>query len=43
MPWRLLTGPTTKEATRKLNKQTVRRSKFLVDESLGIGVSQILQ
>ena len=43
MPWRLLTGPKTKEGERDLNRLTRRRSKFLVDESLGPGVAGVLR
>jgi len=43
MPWRLLTEPKTKEATRELNRLTVKRSRFLVDESLGPAMAEVLR
>jgi predicted nuclease of predicted toxin-antitoxin system len=43
MPWRVLTGPKTKEGVRVVNRLTRRRSRFLVDESLGTGVAEILR
>jgi predicted nuclease of predicted toxin-antitoxin system len=42
MSWRLLTGPKTKAGERDLNRRTVGRSKFLVDESVGTGVAMVL-
>jgi hypothetical protein len=43
MPWRFLTGPKTKEETRELNRLIARRSRFLVDESLGPGIAEVLR
>src|ERR1700677_2046223 len=43
MSWRLLTGPKTKAGERELNRLTARRSRFLVDESLGTGVAMVLR
>jgi predicted nuclease of predicted toxin-antitoxin system len=43
MPWRMLTEPKTKEGARELNRMTSRRSRFLVDESLGTGVAEVLR
>jgi predicted nuclease of predicted toxin-antitoxin system len=39
----MLTQPKTKEGVRELNRLTSRRSRFLVDESLGTGVAEVLR
>jgi predicted nuclease of predicted toxin-antitoxin system len=43
MPWRELPLPKNKERWRELNRLTVRRSRFLVDEGLGVGVANVIR
>lgn len=43
MPWRLLTGPPTEEESRVIRALIAHRSKFLVDESLGVEVANVLK
>lgn len=43
MSWRLLTGPRSKKEERELDKRTAKRTRFLVDEALGVGVARWLQ
>ena len=43
MPWRELESPENREKERLLDRLFEHKAKYLVDESLGIGVYQIVK